>query len=150
MPMGKRGRDAGTTWIEPRIDAVSTWIGQHVAWLIVIAAIISAGNAIVRKLFDTSSNAWLEVAVVAVRSWRSCSPRPGRSRTTNTSGSMYCQRTVLAASWRNIIEIVGHVFFLLPPQHSSSTRPTISPRSRGLKTNNRKTPAACRNGRSNS
>ena len=43
------------------IDATTRVIGQSVAWLIVVAAIISAGNAVSRKLFDLSSNAWLEM-----------------------------------------------------------------------------------------
>lgn len=30
-------------------------------WLILIVVLISAGNAIIRKVFDVSSNAWLEV-----------------------------------------------------------------------------------------
>ena len=43
------------------IDTGTRLIGQWVAWLIVVAAVISAGNALVRKMFDISSNAWLEL-----------------------------------------------------------------------------------------
>ena len=43
------------------IDAATRRLGQWVAWLIVAAAIISAGNAVIRKLFDVSSNSWLEL-----------------------------------------------------------------------------------------
>lgn len=43
------------------IDALSELVGRWVSWLILIAVLISAGNAIVRKAFDTSSNAWLEI-----------------------------------------------------------------------------------------
>ena len=42
------------------IDAVTENIGKAVGWLILIAVLVSAGNAIVRKVFNTSSNAWLE------------------------------------------------------------------------------------------
>jgi TRAP-type mannitol/chloroaromatic compound transport system permease small subunit len=94
------------------IDAATRVIGQNVAWLIVVAAVISAGNAAVRKLFDISSNAWLEL-----QWW------------------LFAAVFLLAAPWtlalnehiridivnermprwiRNAIEIVGHVFFLLP------------------------------------
>jgi len=43
------------------IDSVNEWIGRLVMWLVLAAVLISAGNAIVRKTFDTSSNAWLEI-----------------------------------------------------------------------------------------
>ncbi|MBM3605622.1 MAG: TRAP transporter small permease subunit [Alphaproteobacteria bacterium] len=43
------------------IDRVNTLIGRGVAWLILLAIIVSAVNAIVRKVFSLSSNAWLEL-----------------------------------------------------------------------------------------
>jgi TRAP-type mannitol/chloroaromatic compound transport system permease small subunit len=42
------------------IDWVTEVIGRAVGWLIFAAIIISAGNAVIRKAFDASSNAWLE------------------------------------------------------------------------------------------
>ncbi|MFA5899178.1 MAG: TRAP transporter small permease subunit [Hyphomicrobium sp.] len=94
------------------IDAGTRLIGQSVAWLVVVAACISAGNAVIRKVFDLSSNAWLEL-----QWW------------------LFAAVFLLAAPWtlalnehiridilnerfprwvRNTIEIVGNVFFLLP------------------------------------
>lgn len=43
------------------VDALSARIGQLAMWLILITTFISAGNAIVRKVFNTSSNALLEI-----------------------------------------------------------------------------------------
>ena len=43
------------------VDAVNSWIGKRVAWLIIAAVLVSATNATVRKVFDTSSNSWLEL-----------------------------------------------------------------------------------------
>jgi TRAP-type mannitol/chloroaromatic compound transport system permease small subunit len=43
------------------VDALSAWIGRVVMWLILLTTFISAGNAIVRKLFNSSSNALLEI-----------------------------------------------------------------------------------------
>ena len=43
------------------IDAMSDLIGKLVMWFILATTLISAGNAIVRKLFDNSSNALLEI-----------------------------------------------------------------------------------------
>lgn len=43
------------------IDRVNLLIGRAVAWLVLAAVLVSAGNAIIRKVFGVSSNAWLEV-----------------------------------------------------------------------------------------
>ena len=43
------------------IDRMNELIGRGISWLILIAIIISAGNATVRKILSTSSNAWLEL-----------------------------------------------------------------------------------------
>ena len=44
-----------------RIDRLSEWVGRWVAWLVLAAVLISAGNAVVRKVFNASSNAFLEI-----------------------------------------------------------------------------------------
>lgn len=43
------------------IDRLNAFIGKYSIWLIFAATFISAANAIVRKVFDTSSNGFLEV-----------------------------------------------------------------------------------------
>ena len=43
------------------IDALSEFVGRWVSWLILAAVLISAGNAIVRKAFNYSSNGLLEI-----------------------------------------------------------------------------------------
>ena len=43
------------------IDAVNERVGHAVYWLVLVAVLVSAANAIVRKAFDMSSNAFLEV-----------------------------------------------------------------------------------------
>ena len=43
------------------IDAVNERLGRAADWMILIAVLISAGNAMSRYAFDLSSNAWLEV-----------------------------------------------------------------------------------------
>jgi TRAP-type mannitol/chloroaromatic compound transport system permease small subunit len=43
------------------IDKLSEWVGRWVAWLVLAAVLISAGNAVTRKAFDMSSNAFLEI-----------------------------------------------------------------------------------------
>ena len=43
------------------IDALNERIGRGVLWLVLVAVLISAGNAVMRKTFNLSSNAFLEV-----------------------------------------------------------------------------------------
>ena len=43
------------------IDGISEWIGRWVAWLVLFAVLISAGNAVMRKAFNMSSNGFLEI-----------------------------------------------------------------------------------------
>jgi TRAP-type mannitol/chloroaromatic compound transport system permease small subunit len=51
----------GLLQLSKAIDWVSEKLGRSMLWLVLVAVLISAGNAVIRKLFDVSSNAWLEV-----------------------------------------------------------------------------------------
>jgi TRAP-type mannitol/chloroaromatic compound transport system permease small subunit len=43
------------------IDALNERVGKLVYWLVLVAVLVSAGNALMRYTFDISSNAWLEL-----------------------------------------------------------------------------------------
>lgn len=94
------------------IDAINTYIGRWAAWLILLAVVVSAGNATVRKAFDISSNAWLELqwilfsaVFLLCASWTLLENEHIRIDIVNN----------LLPRWlRNTIELIGHVFFLLP------------------------------------
>ena len=43
------------------IDRLNKTVGGAVAWLTLVVVVVSAVNAVVRKLFSVSSNAWLEL-----------------------------------------------------------------------------------------
>ena len=43
------------------IDQLNLLVGRIVIWVTLIVVLVSAGNAVVRKVFSTSSNAWLEL-----------------------------------------------------------------------------------------
>jgi TRAP-type mannitol/chloroaromatic compound transport system permease small subunit len=43
------------------IDRLSEFVGRWVSWLVLAAVLVSAVNAVVRKAFNTSSNAFLEI-----------------------------------------------------------------------------------------
>jgi TRAP-type mannitol/chloroaromatic compound transport system permease small subunit len=94
------------------IDAFTRWTGKRLAWLILIAVIISAVNAIVRKAFDTSSNSWLELQWVLFSVvFLLCSPW---TLLDNEHIRIDIVNNMMPKTVRNIIDLVGHVFFLLP------------------------------------
>lgn len=43
------------------IDAVNDGVGKLVYWLVLVAVVVSAGNAVIRYSLNISSNAWLEL-----------------------------------------------------------------------------------------
>lgn len=43
------------------IDALSLRVGKAVMWLVLFSVVVSAANAVIRKAFSSSSNAWLEI-----------------------------------------------------------------------------------------
>ncbi len=52
---------AGLLALSRVIDRINEAIGKTVSWAILVAILVSAGNAVVRKTFNMSSNAWLEL-----------------------------------------------------------------------------------------
>lgn len=94
------------------IDVFNTWIGKRLAWLILVAVIVSATNATVRKVFDTSSNSWLELQWVLFSIvFLLCSPWTLHD---NEHIRIDIVNNLLPNRVRDIIEVVGHTFFLLP------------------------------------
>src|SRR5690554_3412466 len=94
------------------IDALNERVGRTVLWLTLVVVIVSAANAVSRKAFNMSSNAWLELqwylfgAIFLL-----------------TAGYTYLRNEhvrvdVLAARFpprvQAIIEIFGILLFLLP------------------------------------
>jgi TRAP-type mannitol/chloroaromatic compound transport system permease small subunit len=94
------------------IDAINLRIGKWLAWLILIAVLVSAINATVRKTFDMSSNAWLELQWVLFSAvFLLCSPWTLLS---NEHIRIDILNTAFPKQVRNIIDVVGHALFLLP------------------------------------
>ena len=94
------------------IDAFTRWTGKRLAWLIVAAVIISAVNAIIRKTLDTSSNSWLELQWVLFSIvFLLCSPW---TLLDNEHIRIDIVNNLFSRRVRNIIDLVGHIFFLIP------------------------------------
>lgn len=94
------------------VDAVNDRIGKSLFWLLLLAVLISAGNAIVRKVFNTSSNALLEIqwylfAAVFMLGAGYAFLKNAHVRIDFLSGR-------LSAKARNWIDIVGIIVFLWP------------------------------------
>jgi TRAP-type mannitol/chloroaromatic compound transport system permease small subunit len=94
------------------VDAITTWIGRRVAWLILAAVVVSAANATVRKIFDTSSNSWLELQWVLFSIvFLLCSPW---TLLANEHIRIDIVNNMLPKWLRSTIDAIGHAFFLLP------------------------------------
>lgn len=94
------------------IDGITAFIGQAVSWLILAAVLISAGNAIIRKAFDVSSNAWLELqwyffSAVFLLAAAYALQRNDHIRIDIISA-------MLPKRVRNWIDLLGHIFMLMP------------------------------------
>ena len=94
------------------IDAFTRWVGKRLAWLILVAVVVSALNAIVRKSFDTSSNSWLElqwvlfsIVFLLCSSWTLLDNEHIRIDIVNN---------MLPKRVRDSIDVIGHAFFLIP------------------------------------
>ena len=89
------------------IDRLSEFVGRWVAWLVLAAVLISAVNAIVRKAFNISSNAFLEIqwylfAAVFLLAAGYTMLRQEHVRSTSISGR-FSKRTQI---WIDIVGIV--------------------------------------------
>lgn len=94
------------------IDAFNQRLGKGVSWLLLAMVLISATNATVRKVFDTSSNAWLELQWVLFSAvFLLCSPW---TLLANEHIRIDIVNNALPKQARNIIDVVGHALFLLP------------------------------------
>jgi len=94
------------------IDAINERVGKFAAWAIVVAILVSAINAIIRRFFGVSSNAWLELqwylfgaVFMLCAAW---------TLIANEHIRIDIVSSRLSKRSRDWIDIVGHVFFLLP------------------------------------
>lgn len=95
------------------IDRLNRAIGRASAWLVVLAILISAANALIRKLPDTiSSNAWLEAQ------WWLFAAVFLLAAPWTLSSNEHIRIDIVSnhfPRWlRNAIEVIGHALFLLP------------------------------------
>lgn len=94
------------------IDAVSRLVGKSVIWLILAATLISAANAVARKVFNIGSNAFLEIqwylfaAVFMLGA--------GYAFLQNAHVRIDVIANKLGSRMRNLVDVIGILVFLLP------------------------------------
>ncbi|MEP9372448.1 TRAP transporter small permease subunit [Mesorhizobium sp. KR1-2] len=94
------------------IDRVNEIIGRWVAWLILLAVLISAANATIRKAFNISSNAWLELQWylfgAAFLLAAAYTLKQNEHIRIDVVYGMFSRRV------QHWIDLLGHIFFLMP------------------------------------
>ena len=94
------------------IDGFNERIGKVAAWAIVVAVLVSATNATVRKVFATSSNAWLELQWYLFGAvFMLCAAWTLKANEHIRIDIISSRLTKRSRDW---IDVFGHVFFLLP------------------------------------
>jgi TRAP-type mannitol/chloroaromatic compound transport system permease small subunit len=98
--------------ISKAIDAMNERIGRTIYWLVLAAVVLSAGNAIVRKIFNMSSNAFLELQWYFFSAiFLFCA---GYTLLRNEHVRIDVITGRLSPKVQTWIDIFGTVFFLLP------------------------------------
>ena len=94
------------------IDSFNVRIGKVAAWAIVIAILVSAINAIIRRIFGVSSNAWLELQWYLFGAvFMLCAAWTLR---VNEHIRIDIISSRLSKRGRDGIDLIGHLFFLFP------------------------------------
>ena len=94
------------------IDRLTEMVGKAVGWCILAAVLLSAGNAVVRKVFNTSSNAFLEgqwylygAAFLGAAAY---------TLQQNEHIRIDIVYGALSRRTQHWIDLLGHLFFLMP------------------------------------
>jgi len=98
--------------ISKAVDWLNSQIGKHVIWLILASTVISAVNAAVRKVFNVSSNAYLEVQ------WYLFAAAFLLASAYTLLNGEHVKIDVIYGRWSKRtqiwIDVFGFIFFLLP------------------------------------
>ncbi|KLK94821.1 C4-dicarboxylate ABC transporter [Microvirga vignae] len=94
------------------IDSINERIGKVAAWAIVVAIVVSAVNAIIRRIFGVSSNAWLELQWYLFGAvFMLCAAWTLRA---NEHIRIDIISSRLTKRGRDRIDLMGHLLFLFP------------------------------------
>jgi TRAP-type mannitol/chloroaromatic compound transport system permease small subunit len=94
------------------IDKTNNHIGRVASWLILVAVLVSAGNALVRYIVGDSSNAWLELQWVLIAAvFLLCAGYTLLHQQHVKIDILYSRFSRRVQLW---IDIFGTIFFLWP------------------------------------
>ena len=94
------------------IDRLNEIIGKTVMWAIFVAILVSAANAVVRKVFNTSSNSWLELQwYLFGAAFMLAAAYTLKQNEHIRIDIFYGTRSRRTQHW---IDLFGHVLFLMP------------------------------------
>lgn len=103
---------AGLLGLSRVIDRINELIGKWVAWLILAAILVSAVNASVRKAFNMSSNAWLELQ------WYLFGAAFMLAAAYTLKQNEHIRIDIVYGAFprrvQHWIDLLGHIFFLMP------------------------------------
>jgi TRAP-type mannitol/chloroaromatic compound transport system permease small subunit len=99
-------------FLSRRIDFLNGKIGTTVYWLVLASVVVSSGNAVVRYLFDYSSNAWLELQWYLYTGFFLIGAGYTLLRNEHVRIDIIYSR--LSPRTRAWIDLLGGIFFLLP------------------------------------
>lgn len=98
--------------ISRAIDWVNDKVGKIVYWLVLASVVVSSGNAVVRYALSESSNKWLELQWYMFSAvFLLCA---GYTLLNNQHIRIDIVNHRLSPRSRNLIDVIGHVFFLIP------------------------------------
>jgi TRAP-type mannitol/chloroaromatic compound transport system permease small subunit len=94
------------------IDRINELIGKSVSWLILVSVLVSAANATIRKVFNTSSNAWLELQ------WYLFGAAFLLAAAYTLKQNEHIRIDIVYGAFsrkvQHCIDLVGHIVFLMP------------------------------------
>ncbi|EBU7498164.1 C4-dicarboxylate ABC transporter [Salmonella enterica subsp. enterica serovar Virchow] len=103
---------SGLLALSRAIDRFNEIVGKAVGWLILLSILISAGNAVVRKVFSTSSNAWLEAQ------WYLYGAAFLLAAAYTLKQNEHIRVDIVYGMWsrrvQHWIDLLGHLLFLMP------------------------------------
>ena len=94
------------------IDALTERIGRLVIWLVLVATLVSAGNALARYLLGESSNAWLEIQWYLFGAVFLLAAGYTLKHNGHVRIDIFYGR--LGPKGQAVIDLIGGLFFLLP------------------------------------
>lgn len=108
----REGEVRGLLKLSGVIDAINMRLGGVIKWLILAAVLISTVNALVRKIFNQSSNAWLEAQ------WYLFGAVFMLGAAYTLLKNEHIRIDIVTSHFskrvRDWIDLLGHMFFLLP------------------------------------